>query len=1439
MMAANPQIYLGPGQMPIDAISQPDQSQLANILGTALGTASGAVGFLPELLLKTVRGALAAGDMGAQSSQSFGGQIMDEMVGTNQSNLFANARKSIPESFYPAIENALSLGNRQKIVDAGGEAGLGLGETYGSFTVPLGIATHAGAQTADALNKAFDIASVFPGEAIMGGAKSIPGILGRSAVVGGGSSILPSLDESYDAGTGKFSMGTFATGLGLGTAMGTALPAAFLAKPIAQGAKAALNEMTRNVSGMIKQSDTMKIVSNMSKQKYAQEMQAQQYQQAQQQAQQQVEANVTGKIIDRPFEGQQQEIQTQSIKPYAEAQPAAKPQEEIRQQFLNDKQQIETEHQNAITKLEEQSRTIDEFIKEAENTTHEVSDKEISAQYEGPKTNNEIYKAVRDEKSKIIQEEQGRLNSEMETAQGKLNTLKDLMDNRIGEEQLSKEMPRPPKEVLAELQTRVDTLQSQIDKNNKILEKTIVVKKAEFEAKAKQVAEEKQKLKESLLAKKQQDNQKLVQDLKAERDKLTQMYDKTVEEQYQMETFMKQEEPAAPAKPQLPARIEQPVNQEPAKGTGFTLPNRTDVPSVIQSPGESQLYVVETPNQGAGIVERNGKIQGASFVNKPKRIKIGDKSGLTVYADPKTGKLKVKGTSTLNNIVNKTPITVEQAMQMKNKKTTETTPIFNKLMRVSRAAGGAFKRLMTNERFYVQEIKESLKPLRKALQKYQNDKAIMNHILNIHKPERLALLPEDLRQAITEAQKVFNKNYKELKKLGFEMPEKLSTYFMRHVKEVEAVRALMGQKVEDALASEFSRQGAIEDKSRPYETKAILNKALEKSRVIDEVTPEMQPLFEHPVDMIDRYAYEIGTERAKGEFFGGKMQRPLGELVYDFTSKLPDVRNDFRKTKIIGDNLFQYFGDTNFTPSLGYEVYLNTVSLLALTGERTAIKQLDSFFSNWERLGPNEAIMGYFNVPNSNLKLEKTGMAGQLQNFNDVKQMEAMSNFISYMQRDDIHALQKAGALYHELAFTPLAAMDFIDKKSSYFASYLWLRNHIDTPKVDAFFQKYEYAFTPKEIETIKSQLRDLKKNPNQVVPDEVYRAVDALAGERIVTGKGDKPARALSKQEWQRATNVLYSFAWKTAADMYDRTAHLIGQGIKEKDPKKFAIAAKNTAMILGVTLPGFALMSTWLKGDLQNVIDRATQGDMEGVKEAYIGQAAQTLAPMATRIFNVYDRSQKTEAPLTAIAEGVLPGSGTAAETLWPVVKGFAEGDPAGIITPRVNPKMVNLPPRVLTNYIYKNSDVFKEDQAAKQIAAYDKSPKAKEADEQSKRDEWLKVKTEEANSPNPNPEILNDLDRKYIGKTRGNRALQRAKTKKADRAAKYGGALTREEAVIPRIREKADLANRVLIQRDVITLLRAGRITETQAYDILSKLKQAGYKASQADQRAGLIK
>jgi hypothetical protein len=1219
-------VYTAPGSAPSG-----DLNPLSPLAGFA-GAATSVPGLLLDAALASMRGAADVTDLGTFSST-----VGPEATRANTPSFAQAVDQALPQRLTPALENILLGGNREAIAKQVGEVPFLMGEIGGGLTLPFTLPSKA-FKTFDV---ATDIASAFPGSAVMGGATTPLGAIGRGVATGLGSSALPAVDIAYDPNTKQFDLGAFGLTMGAGGFLGGAIPGGFAAPVIIKEAKNALDGLVTQASGMIKQSDNMQVIKQM-RERQMQQMQMK----AVSEALQQEQAKMIPKpedipsqyrmvpeepIVDRTF--------AKTIQSYPEKQIDSI-------DFTTEQKNLEKSFKQETKKLEDELLTAQKFIQETQ-AEPKITDTDINQRYQGPKNRNEIRQQIITQKQEAIKTQKTELQSQLDLVQEKINNFNEELSYR-GQE-LQTDYQKPLTEISQGLDSQKATLLKQIQKLDN---QKITVSKKEYQELFDKSQQEKQLIKDQIFKEKKAEQEKLSSELNKDIESLYQRIDASDANYKEKLTILNQ---LKQDKPQLPAVV--PKVQEPAI-------KETPVKFIAGKEGIENIDDTWKATQQRILQDASPEIKAK------------------VEAETATPMHAIKGEYLYS------PIDGE-------KRLTQITPIINKIQRLNSSLGGEIQRYKTSARLLPEEIERVLRPLETKLKPYNNDNEIFAAIAN----RKFDQLPDELKQELEKAQTEYDHLYNRLQSLGYEMPEKIENYFPLRVKDLQKHKTITGAAIDDLLikaAYEAGITGENVSKLNKQERLNLVNKKLEKERRVIEYTPDLMDAYFSPIESLRMYARETGEAIAKAELFGGNINESF------FTTLMPRLLQKHNVAvediPVIVNNLTRVFADKSFVASPIYKAYQNAMSLMLLTGYKTTWAQFSSVFSNIERTGLVHTIEGLMGTLKILGKLDdsfakRLGAASSIQEMSDIGQIRSFAELMQMIQSTRSGIPEKAWEAFQRVNFTMLNMADFVEKESSMQSAYAWLKGNVNNKKFDQFISKYKTAFTPDEIKKLRADLRALKKDPKYGISLEVLRAVDAFAGERLVLDNLDKTGVALSKHDAIRAIQSLQTYAYKSAADINERTILKASNGIRIGD-----IGAVTNSLFNAVAALGTIAGTTWL-----NLLTSGQDSDIASILEAMPEQTIAMTAPALNRVLRFGSGVLRNPAPASQgmeVINFVYPGSTTVAKGLGEAGRLIATGDPLGIIDPEKNREFKNLPPRLLTQAIYEKSKRYADIQDTKRL-------------------------------------------------------------------------------------------------------------------------------------------
>jgi hypothetical protein len=1228
-------VYTAPGSAPSG-----DLNPLSPLAGFA-GAAVSVPGLLLDAALASIRGAADVTDLGTFSST-----VGPEATRANTPSFAQAVDQALPQRLTPALENILLGGNREAIAKQVGEVPFLMGEIGGGLTLPFTLPSKA-FKTFDV---ATDIASAFPGSAVMGGATTPLGAIGRGVATGLGSSALPAVDIAYDPNTKQFDLGAFGLTMGAGGFLGGAIPGGFAAPVIIKEAKNALDGLVTQASGMIKQSDNMQVIKQM-RERQMQQMQMKAVSEALQQEQ--------AKMIPRP-----EDIPSQY---------RIVPEEPIVDRTF--------------------AKTIQSYPEVLPASTDDFVETETLFTQLGNEAKQE-YQALLDEYKSLPMP--GASAKAVKYTEPEIEASGDIVDNAIAQFFGDKPAGLVSKDSFARIAKATD---------DKVLSSTYFRKKPDFN----QLKKSPDKINLYLGGSVEDDiplqiAEFLPDGMKDNPEVLSTLPERIVNFMEQNPTGVKsykkkreenfiqlQKEQDGIANQKIETRRAE--IKERAKELSKTIKDSEEVLTSVNQERQKRLPAVipkteevVIPEQPARFIASNEGVEDAVNPWKATQQRILQDASPEIKAKVEAETVKPISKVTAQDVY---------IPQDETRRATWFTPIKNKISRISKSLGGEIQRYSTNARILPEEIKRALKPLKDAWRPYLNNYEIRAAVAQ----GNLDAVPPELKQAIEAAQETFGDNYSFLQSTGYEMPEKIKNYFPLRVKDLEKHKAITGASVDDLLvkaAHEAGITGENVSKLNKQERLNLVNKKLEKERTIEEYTPELMEAYHDPIKSLDMYAQEIGEARAKAELFGGNIneeffRKLMPKLIEKHNIKAEDI-------PMITDSLAAVFGNKNFKASPVYKIYQNAMSLMLLTGIKTSAAQFSSVFSNLERTGLTNTIEGIYGTLKSLGALDQSfanrlGASHAIQDLSDIGQIRSFAELLDLVKSSDSTMLEKTGGVLNKASFALLNASDFAEKEMTMQSAYAWLKSNVGNKKFDQFISKYKTAFKPDEIKKLKADLKALRKDSKHGISLEVLRAIDAFGGERLVLDNLDKTGVALNETEAVRALQTLQTYAYKAAADINERTIMKASDAMRTGD-----IGALKDSLLNAVGAAGTIAGTAWL-----GLLSAGQDSDLKAIEEAFPEQAISMTAPALNRVLRFGSGVLRNPAPASQgmeVINAAYPGSTTVAKGLGEAGRLIATGDLLGIIDPEKNREFKNLPPRFLTQAIYEKSKRYADIQDTKRL-------------------------------------------------------------------------------------------------------------------------------------------
>jgi hypothetical protein len=1432
-------IYTGPGGPPVNfGTDTPVTQQQVGAVMAADNPLSALASFaasIPDFGIDALKGIVDLSRAQGQLFDRIGRQRppFAQLAGSG----LGKGLQSIPEGVVTeAVQNALTFGNRDKLIETmGGDTAFKAAPVLGTgMAIPLLASGALGTRVMKSFDVASDVLGATPGATqAFQAAKTGPQLLAASGGVGLGSSILPSVHYATDQATGEIDKSILGTGMLTGLGAGLGLPgllaAPALAKGAAKGMKGALDSIVQGVGQAIKQSDNMKLYKQVKEREMQRMQMAAMTQKAEaetanfykpEQPQQQV-------VIYR--EGESPLIKDTPSQPYAqtdgttdrtfakeaggyEEQPnITKMQEEDLTRLAAEEAKHAEEFQATSSKLEKELDTTAAYIEEAKAKPIEVTEKEVVDSFTGPKTKREIVDNLRAWKKTEMEATQGKAKAaakaELDTAMSKQMTLKEkqknlakLMKEKTPEE-LQKEFGKPVDKIQRSLEKEILTnekgigkIQKKLESIDKKLEKSVPVKRQEVEAEVTRVNEEKEALRQKIFKEKETEQQALVQDLEKEAENLFAKYEKEkAGHQKKLEKVQKQKQEVESfaAKPQLPAVIpEAAAAPRPRFISGPQGIKEYD--PVTGKPVEVKESVSVTPE--GDVVIKGGKQKSVAKMLEGKKLTPED-----LNPERSFGKF------------------------YKNLQT-----VRKRLYRISKKLANKFNRSLQTAKFMRHELFKQVKGtgLDKALNKYVNDNDVMSTLGEVVAGrQQKTALPTDLLKSLEAMQPEFEKMKTFLKSVGHEVPDsKGELYFPFDVQDLSKLREIN----EDARSSistylkELNQSSAEPVTIDNINQKDIagLNTRFEKGRVIKKYTPDMmdayKPMPEALEGLIDRYA----TVHGDAELFGGNLDQDIfSELIPRLVMESDDLAA--KDIPLAVDQLRKVFMERDMSPNTAsamvVKVIQSAVSGVLVTAPTTLLAQLTSSITNLRRSGLLSTIEGGFNALKAMTGkgpsyTEFLNPHNTMQNLNDAG-LESFQTLKNYLMSKRTGVGGKVGKTVRKGAFAPLQFVDrWGEKESTYQTQLAWLKNNLNKSNFKIFEDRYGSIFTPGEMDSLKRRLKLAKKGRHKdVIRDKlINRAIDARAGEQLVTSEWDRSPVALGNEPGKLFL-TFQSFAQKFADEVDMNTRQMIVEGIKENNPQKIRSGVAMAAGFVAV-LPAYILANELRLGETKETAwkDAQKPGKIltEGIRQAN---------PVLARTMDAIASVQRGGNTGKAMIDYASPGVGTLAKIGGDTLGTAARGE--NPFSFDKNPSARYLPPRVIMEPLYQASHAGREAKGNK----ITRRSKVLEANRVKKRAKYA-LEHGQLNAGNID-KLRTDKFKDELAEFKRNRSrLENYQTTDA------------VEAATARIYKEAY----PIVERDVKRRLEAhyaaGKITKKQHDDVLNHLSEYTMKVVKSEFKKG---
>lgn len=1152
-----------------------------------------------------------------------------------------SVERTIPEPFaQKALENALLFGQRKDIARTAGELPFMLGELGGAITSGAGLAKTV-PQIGSLFGTAFDIASGTPGAtSFLAGAGTARQAIGRGAAIGAAGSVLPAIDVAYNAQQGIIDPMAGLGTLGFGATLGGAIPALPIA---AARGKQTLDDITQAVRKRIANSDLVKTMQGVTKRRF-------EAQQAQQMAvQKQMEQMPFKNPIasETAYSGLGVGEQTiaprtleQPLQPF-ERQGAPEPLQPSR--FNYDTEGRPIPKTKADTVLDE--ITLNKDIS-AETYTKDVAQMEKDLNYVAKEIGNLRKKKVTLTKDEYQQEK----------------ALYKQLRDREKEYGINRQVQQTAEERYLNYNEKYEEIQK--------------LKAQADEFRTSRIAEREQARIDELAVLEQ-----LGEELLTRYDETTARYKQEQEYLGGLQQMAAQEESRY-----LPALVRTEPQVNPEAGTSFRIEPSAMREERIYGPRPTQENALVTYREPFKT-ETEAPKQGI-VVEEPTPIKAGKK--------PIAEEGVVIGTAK--------PIPVEEKLMYNRKaKLNRFSPVTNQISRLSKKTGAAFNNYAVRGGIYQNEFLNQLKPLVDVVKKYAKDPTVMKNLGNVNRVGYEAL-PQDLAQTLKAAQPIFRTQAEALNKKGMDINLTDEIYFPRGWSDIDQLQIRLGSTPEKA--SEYQK-APINIKNR------MLSRELEKSKTIPEVTDDIVDLFD-PMQGITNWIENTAEKKAEVDLFGNA----TGKLEENVSNLLLENKDDFKSPQDIQkamDTMLEAFKSQTLDAGTSYKVYSAAASTMIFTGQTTALSQLNDVFLSMARNGSLETLSGItqtitslfpgYKGPMKDI-LKRTGMSESVAAYTDTGQLDKFADLFSLLNKKQykeaaLGAAQNIGLAANKGTYILTRLADAFGKKVNLIGRHERLKSNPDLVQNDVA----EFQPDPQKQQEIFNYYKDLKDNYKTAkykpMSADVLAYLTNSALKYHAKTQYDRSLGAITGDFFERSANFTMSFANKFAATAKDDFSKLSQEVITSKNPAKTAKKLLEVGAGLATVVGGGIALSL-IKGGY-TLDDEGLPITPEAITKAGTQFVTGTVMPWETRLVQGAMNIKKAEQPsdyMMALGNLASPSIGTSAAAVGTALKLGLEGRPQDIYNMDINPYGRYMPPRVVTEYAYRQSDKFQQDIAKKKV-------------------------------------------------------------------------------------------------------------------------------------------
>lgn len=1259
------------------------------------------IGAIPDIALMTARGI---------------GKATSVLPGLGP-EFAKGVERTIPEPFVTKnIENALTFGNREKLVQAlGSETPFAIGELLGGIGGPIALA-----QKAPGLFKAFDvatdIASGTPGaSAFLGRAATPLGAVGRGAAVGAAGSLFPAIDVGYNATEGTTNIPGAALTVGLGAGLGGAIPAALTGKQL-------LDDISQTVKKRLVQSDTTKTMSDITKRRY-EAMQAQQMavqkQMEQMPFQEPVDTTYRGlgvgeqTIAPRSVTGQEQ-IEPSTLLPYeragaaepvqprrfsaydAEGNPIIpqKPTETLLDEVKFQKELDTEDYTQQVTQME---NDLDYIAKEIGKTRK----KKVTLTQDEYKQEQQLYKQLRaKEKEYNLKDYQS--YEELQTA--KNQTVKDIQN----------------------LQFRVNSIKSKNDLMKKDLKSTVFKKYQDLN---KQIYDKEVDLEaiDSLLAKHKEVNTLKAQAEDFRASRITQKEQDRLDEIAAMEKLG--DELLGRYDTVRSKYDEQQKYLNELQGTLETEQNRNLPVPIAKEPtmSESTQFVTESGLKGPvseqkqyplTVIPKQKVIQpeapeGAAFVTE---------SGLVgpVKQQAQAEAPIAKVEAPIAKVEAETPVTKPEELTPerieydKNAKVNRWKPVVDEVARLSKDVGAMMYNFAVRPGIYKAQLLEQVKPLINVIKKYAGDTTVMKNLANIGRLGYDAL-PPDLARQLEALQPFFKAQAEAMNKAGMDIDLVNGIYFPRGWSDIQELQTRLGSQKKVYQ----SDSGFLTDEQEVNFENRYLTRELEKSKTIPEVTDDIIDLFD-PIQGINNWLDNISEKQAEIDLFGnatGNLKENIINLVSKNIGSFKSKEDAQKAILLMGKAIASR---SSKVPN-SYKTFSSFASAVSFTGSSTLTSQFLDIPLSMARNGLINALDGVvttiatvFPQYKGQMKqiLKDAGLQDAIEAYMDTGQFESLTNKTAKLfklAQDKRYSeafkesLAASGLSLNKFIYIGTRLGDAFGKKSQIVARHRNLQKNPDLvlEDIDRFVpdQKERQLV----IDFYKGYKTDKKNQSKKPLPAPVIAYLVNTGLKYTAKTRYDRALVSLTGDSIERAANFAYTFSNKYATALRTDLKNLTKEVTTSKNPakvaKKLLEVAAGAGTVIGATVGLGLYRSGYIGNEEQNIpitgdaLGKTTLEAVGGMTAPYITRAVKA----GTAI-----KDAKSIDQLDIAANALIPTSGTLVKTGLNAAQLALQGTPQDIYNREVNPTFRYMPPRLVTELVYRQSNKYKEDMANKALTA-----------------------------------------------------------------------------------------------------------------------------------------